>query len=249
MQILLTNDDGIFAPGLSAIYPHLKKMGDVTVAAPADVKSGAGHSITIHQPLECEEVDVNGLFKGYSVKGSPADCVKLALMELTKKPIDIVISGINDGANVGVNVYYSGTVAAAMEAAFYNIPSVALSLAMEETPDFTSAAKYCVETLKKLLPVNPGDVMNVNIPRLSMGKPKSVKVVPQSTQGFHDHYIRRKSEQGQIVYMLAGGKHNDEQANEITDTIALYDGYITVTALHYDMTDHQRTNKLKLIKW
>lgn len=247
MQILLTNDDGIFAPGISAIYPYLKKLGDVTVAAPADVKSGAGHSITIHDPLECEKVDVNGVFTGYRVHGSPADCVKLALMELTKKPVDLVVSGINDGANVGVNVYYSGTVAAAMEAAFYNVPAIALSLAREEDMDYKSAAGHCLKTIKKLLPLDPGDVININVPQLGRGKPKGVKVVPQSTKGFQERYIKRKTEMGQLVYMLEGGEHNDEP--DTTDTIALIDGYVTVTALHYDMTDHRRTKKLEKKKF
>lgn len=248
MQILLTNDDGINAPGIAAIYPHLKKLGDVLVVAPADVKSGSGHSITINQPLECEQVEINSTFEGYSVKGSPADCVKLALMELTEKPIDLVISGINSGANVGVNVYYSGTVAAAMEAAFYQIPSVAMSLAWEDGQlDFKSAAKHCMSTLKKIIPLNPGDVTSINIPQLSKGKPKGVKVVAQSTKGFREHYVRRISEQGNIIYMLNGGPHNQEE--ELTDTNAIVDGYITVTALHYDMTEYKRNSKLKDIKW
>lgn len=247
MQILLTNDDGIFAPGISAIYPHLAKLGNVTVVAPSDVKSGFGHAITIHEILECEKVDVNGLFTGYSVQGSPADCVKLALMELVKEPIDIVISGINDGANVGVNVHYSGTVAAAVEAAFYHIPSVALSVAMEEKVNFKAAAKYCMKTLNKLTPFSGGEITSINIPRLSKGKPKGVKVVPQAMEGFHEHYIQRKTREGHIVYMLAGGAPNHEDG--LTDTAALMEGYITVTSLNYDMTDHQRLEELKKIKW
>lgn len=247
MQILLTNDDGIFAPGISAIYPHLAKLGNVTVVAPADVKSGFGHAITIHEVLECDKVDVNGLFTGYSVKGSPADCVKLALMELIKEPIDIVVSGINDGANVGINVHYSGTVAAAVEAAFYHIPSVALSVAMEEKVDFKAAAKYCMTMLNKLAPFTGGQITNVNIPRLSEGKPKGVKVVAQAMEGFREHYVRRKTQQGHIVYMLAGGLPND--GDGLTDSAALMEGYITVTSLKYDMTDHQRLEELKKIKW
>lgn len=243
MQILLTNDDGIFAPGIAAIYPYLKKLGTVTVVAPADVKSGAGHSITIHQPLVCNKVEIEKSFTGYSVQGSPADCVKLALMELTKKPIDLIVSGMNYGANVGVNVYYSGTVAAAMEGAFYHIPAVALSCAMEDDLNFKAAAEHCFGVLQKLLPLKPGNVINVNIPRLSQGKPKGVKIVAQSTQGFREHYIRKITEQGQIVYMLNGGPHNQEPDN--TDTMALAEGFITVTALHYDMTDYQSNETLK----
>ena len=118
MQILLTNDDGIFAPGLAAVYKELIKLGDVLVVAPANSKSGASHSVTFNRPLVCNKVDINGLFTGYSVEGSPADCVKLAVMQLHKGPIDLLISGINYGTNAGINIYYSGTVAAAMEGRF-----------------------------------------------------------------------------------------------------------------------------------
>ncbi len=114
MKILLTNDDGIFAPGLAAIYKELVKIGDVTVVAPADSQSGASHSVTFFEPLVCNKVDINSQFTGYSVEGSPADCVKLACMQLCKEPIDLLVAGINNGANAGINVYYSGTVAAAM---------------------------------------------------------------------------------------------------------------------------------------
>jgi 5'-nucleotidase len=247
MKILLTNDDGIFAPGLAAIYKELVAIGDVTVVAPAETKSGAGHSVTFYQPLVCNHVDVNGQFNGYSVFGSPADCVKLALNEFAKGPIDLVVSGMNAGANVGINVYYSGTVAAAMEAAFYHVPAVALSLAMDEPLDFEQGARYCLHTLKKILPSLGNEVVNINVPRLSLGKPKGIRVVPQSTQGFAEHYEQKKNEQNQIVYQLSGGIHREE--DELTDTIALADGYITVTALHYNMTHFEKTRELNLIKW
>ena len=154
MQILLTNDDGIFAPGLAAIYKELVKIGDVTVAAPTDSQSGTSHSITFHQPLVCNKIDINGQFTGYSIKGSPADCVKLAVMQLHKGPIDLLVSGINHGANAGINVYYSGTVAAAMEGAFLEIPAVAMSLSFEEHMDFEKAAHYCIKILKQLMKAN-----------------------------------------------------------------------------------------------
>ena len=247
MKILLTNDDGIFAPGLAAVYKELCKLGDVTVVAPAETKSGAGHSVTFYHPLVCNHVDVNGLFSGYSVFGSPADCVKIALNEFVKGPVDLVVSGMNAGANVGINVYYSGTVAAAMEAAFYRVPAVAMSLAMDEPQDFEQGARYCLYVLKKLLPSLGNEVVNINVPRLSLGKPRGIRVVPQSTQGFAEHYEQKRKEQNQIVYQLAGGLHRQEE--EITDTIALADGYITITALHYNMTHFEKTKELNLIQW
>jgi len=247
MNILLTNDDGIFAPGLAAIYKELVKMGNVTVVAPAVSHSGASHSITYSRPLVCNKVDINGRFTGFSVQGSPADCVKLAVMQLHDGPVDLLVAGINNGANAGINVYYSGTVAAAMEGAFLKIPAVAMSLAAEEQMDFEKAAKYCAEILKKLMPVRRGDVININIPQLSEGEPKGVRVVPQSTKGFDEYYIRQKNEQGQTVFQLAGGPHLTEDTP--TDITSLIEGFITITALAPGMTDHRKTHELKQIKW
>ncbi len=249
MKILLTNDDGIFAPGLAAVYEYLINLGDVTVVAPAVSHSGASHSVTFKKPLLFNKVDINGQFTGFSVNGSPADCVKLAVMQLCKEPIDLLVAGINNGANAGINTYYSGTVAAAMEAAFLKIPAVAMSLATEaeENMDYEKAAVYCIDVLKKLLPIKAGEVININIPLLSQGRPKGVRVVPQSTEGFHEYYIPQQNEQGQTVFQLAGGLHRDEK--DPTDTTSLADGYITVTALAPGMTDHKKNRRLKKIKW
>ncbi len=247
MQILLTNDDGIFAPGLAAIYKELVKLGNVTVVAPADSRSGTGHSVTLNQPLLCNKVDITGQFTGFSVQGSPADCVKLAVMQLHDGPIDLLVAGINNGANAGINVYYSGTVAAAMEGTFLKIPAVAMSLAYEEQMDFEKAAKHCVKILKKIMPVKGGDVININIPQLSKGEPKGVRVVPQSTEGFHEYYIPQKDGQGQTVFQLAGGSHRAEESP--ADTTSLAQGFITITALAPDMTNHAKTRQLQQIKW
>jgi 5'-nucleotidase len=247
MKILLTNDDGIFAPGLAALYKELIKIGDVTVVAPSDCRSGASHSITFSEPLVCNKVDIDGLFTGYSVQGSPADCVKLAAMQLHDGPIDMVVSGINNGANAGINVYYSGTVAAAMEGAFLNIPAVAMSVAAEREMNFEGAARYCAQVLDKLMPVEKGEMINVNIPLLSQGEPKGIRVVPQSSQGFDEYYIPVKSEQGQTVFQLAGKHHL--VAETPSDTTSLLEGYITITALTPDMTDHRKMRKLQNKKW
>jgi len=252
MHILLTNDDGIFAPGLSAIYKKLADIGDVTVVAPANSQSGSSHSITFNQPVVGNEVDINGLFTGFSIQGSPTDCVKIAAMQLCDKPIDLVVAGINSGANAGINIYYSGTVAAAMEAAFLKIPAVAMSLAyeFEETMDFETAAGYCAKILKKLMPVKSGCVINVNIPQLSAGPPKGVRVVPQSIEGFHEHYTREKNEHGQTIFQLVGGLHRDDsEKNGPTDSASLAEGYITISALAPGMTDYEKTRRLEQKHW
>jgi 5'-nucleotidase len=245
MHILLTNDDGIFAPGLAALYKELVEIADVTVVAPDVSRSGGSHSITLNRPFVCNKIDINGRFTGFSVEGSPADCVKLACMQLCKDPLDLVVAGLNNGSNIGINAYYSGTVAAAMEAAFLKIPAVAMSLASEEHLDFEAAAKYCTDILKKLMPIAPGDVININIPLLSKGKPKGIRVVPQSTEGFDEYYVRRRNEQGQTVFQLAGGTHRHEE--NPTDTTSLADGYITITALATGMTDHVKTARLQTL--
>jgi len=247
MNILLTNDDGILAPGIAAAYKELTKLGDVTVVAPSDRMSGAGHSITVFEPLACEKVSIENQFTGFSVAGSPADCVKLAIMELCPKKPDLVVSGINNGANVGINVYYSGTVAAAMEAAFYRIPAIALSCVHEEEMDFSVAATYCLEVMKKMGTNDLSPVVNINIPKLSAGKPKGIVVVPQSTMGFEEYFVKNKNDTGQTLYQLAGGDHRD--TNIPADTLALADGFITVTALGFDMTDYKNMEKLHQIKW
>ena len=247
MKILLTNDDGIFAPGLAAIYKELVRIGDVTVVAPSDGRSGASHSITFVEPLVCNKVDINGQFTGFSVQGSPADCVKLAVMQLHEGPIDLLVAGINHGANAGINVYYSGTVAAAMEGAFLKIPAVAMSVAAERQMDFEGAARHCTRILRKLMPVEKGPVINVNIPQLSKGSPKGVRVVPQSSKGFDEYYIPQKNEQGQTVFQLAGEHHLPDEIP--SDTTSLMEGYITITALAPDMTDHRKTRELQKKKW
>lgn len=243
MQILLTNDDGIFAPGLAAVYKELIKIGNVTVVAPADSRSGASHSVTFSRPLVLNKVNIDGQFTGFSVQGSPADCVKLAVMQLHKEPIDLVVAGINNGANAGINVYYSGTVAAAMEGAFLKIPSVAMSLSWEENMDFNLAASYFAKILKELMPVKEGSVININIPLLSKGKPKGVKCVPQSSKGFDENYIQQTNEQGQTVFQLTGRDHLADEAP--ADTRALEEGFITITALTPDMTNVKKTQELK----
>jgi len=250
MKILLTNDDGIFAPGLAAIHRELARLGEVTVVAPADSQSGASHSVTISQPLVCNRVEIEGRFTGWSVKGSPADCVKLAVMQLHPEGFDMLVSGINNGANAGINIYYSGTVAAAMEGTFLQIPSVAMSLATEPTGqagDFEKAAGYCVKILGKLMPLELGVVTNINIPQMSRGAPRGVRVVPQGRGGFEESYISQADEHGQTVFQLNGGPHRREKAP--ADTTSLVEGYITITALACGMTDEQGNRRLSQLEW
>ena len=176
MHILLTNDDGIYTSSIAAMYEQLCKIATVTVVAPAQGQSGASHSITL-APLTYDKIEITGKFTGYSVEGTPVDCVKLAIKEICSEPIDLVVSGINYGANAGMHVHYSGTVGAAMEGAFCGIPAIAVSTAYEKNMDFEKPCQYALKVIESILPLKGTEVVNINIPLLSKGKPKGVKVV------------------------------------------------------------------------
>ena len=254
MRILISNDDGIDAPGIAALAAAVADFGDIIVAAPDSVQSGAGHGITVHHPLTVQpqefSIDVDGgktIVPGFSIDGRPADCVRLAVRELIDEPVDLVLSGINDGANDGVCVFYSGTVAAAAEAAILGIPAVAFSARRSKPAiDFAAAAVHCRGVLGRLLEAGlaPGDLVNVNIPDLTKpGWPKGVRVVRMSTAELLDTYDLLDESNGQRVYKI-GGDYDLGFDGHDTDSVALREGYITVTPLRVDMTCHDR-----LAKW
>ena len=241
MRILLSNDDGILAPGLAALHAAAADLGEVTVVAPASPQSAAGQAITVLHPLTVQRVHVKGPveFSGLSVDGSPADCVRLAIRKLLPGPADLVISGINAGANVGMHVFYSGTVAAAAEGAMCGIPAVAFSAAFTSGEfDFPRIGALCRWVLDRLLAdgLAPGELLNVNIPALEPGVPKGVRVVPQSTAALVENYHRRVDPQGCETYTLR--EYEFVSAGEANDVDCLLEGYITVTPLHVDRTDH-----------
>lgn len=267
MRILLVNDDGVLSPGLSALRSAVADMGEITVVAPESPQSAVGRSITLHDPLICNRITIDEQFTAISVSGRPVDCVKLAIRELMDKRPELVLSGINAGENVGVNIFYSGTVAAAAEGAIMGIPAVAFSLAGDtERMDFHQAAGICRKILDRLLEIGiapayqrfagkpvhqaggPGELINVNLPDLSSHLPRGIKVVPQSTASITEQYIREHDEQGRDIFTLAEHyEHTPRQAD--TDVTALYDGYITITPLMSDMTDYKRLDYLQQRQW
>jgi 5'-nucleotidase len=251
MLILLTNDDGIMAAGLAAMYRELVKLGDVAVIAPETVQSATGHGITISTPLLTSRVKVEGAFEGTAVAGSPADCVKLAIAQLLPRTPDLVVSGINAGANVGINVFYSGTVAAAAEAAMLGVPAVAFSAAADAGAnfDFPRAARLCRWVLDLLLTegLAHGDLFNVNIPALDGTPPRGVRVVPQSTAEMEDTYHLHPDAAGRQLYRLGDDFSFAHQAD--SDVACLAEGFITVTPLHVDMTNHDRLASLSRRTW
>jgi len=250
VRILLVNDDGILAAGLAALRAAVADLGEVTVVAPDSPQSAAGRSITLAAPVVCEEVQVEGAFAGIAVAGRPADCVKLAIRELMETPPELVLAGINAGANVGINVFYSGTVAAAAEGALFGVPSVAFSLAGGGQMDYPRAGRLARWVLDGLLAegLGGGELINVNLPALWRGNPRGVKLVPQGTAAIEETYQRSRDEEGRLLFRLTDYYEQSRQDGE-NDVTALAEGFITVTPLHSDLTDRQRLEKLRRYRW
>lgn len=244
MRILLTNDDGIYAEGIYAAYKELVKFADVTVVAPEFEQSSVGHGITLFYPLFVKKVSGRNNFGGYAASGKPADCVKWAVSVLFKgKKPDMVVSGINSGANDGCSVFYSGTVGAAREGALMGINSFAVSLDSFDGVDFSIAAKFTAK-LAKWLDKNKlasGTFFNVNVP---MGKPKGVRLTRQGTERIHEVFEKRQSPQGKPYYWM--GSETPARKNDNTiDTYALKNKFITVTPIQSDLTDQLFLDKVK----
>jgi 5'-nucleotidase len=253
MLILLTNDDGIRHPGLVAMYRELTKLGEVHVVAPETVQSATGHGVTISTPLLTDRVTVEETFTGIAVDGRPADCVKLAVAQLLPRQPDLVISGINSGANVGINVIYSGTVAAAIEAAFLGLPSIALSLYLRKDveTDYKVAARRSIEVIEKILAagLRGGQVVNVNLPAVPANQqPAGIKIVRQCTQPWVDTYDRRQDPRGRDYYWNSS-VFTLRQTDEDTDVAALRDKFITVTPLQFDLTDNPLIRQWETRDW
>jgi len=235
--ILLTNDDGIYAPGLAALARQLRRLGEVCVVAPATEQSGVGHSITYLMPLIPKEVCVDDRHGGWAVEGSPADCVKIGIAEFCPRKPDLVVSGINSGLNVGINVLYSGTVAAAIEGAFYGITSVAVSLEFDEHAQFDKAAELARQIIEQTLDKKGPEpqLYNLNIPTAALSGRPELRVVPMDVSQYGERYEKRADPFGRAYYWLAGQRPPLDEARE-TDLSAMYKGFVALTPLSYDMT-------------
>jgi len=237
MNILLTNDDGIFAPGIHALFKTLSRLGKVTVVAPDSEKSSVGHGITLAQPIWYKKVSKNGKFFGYGISGTPADCVKFAVNKLLKTRPNFVVSGINLGPNEGCSVHYSGTVAGAREGAILGIPSLAVSLATFVKPDFSYAAK-CGAFITKLIGskgMPKGTFLNVNVPAKKESQIKGIKITRQGTEPIHATFIKRSHPNLKEYYWMSGKLPLHKKNNDI-DTYALNNHYVTVTPVQCDLT-------------
>ena len=237
MRILLTNDDGIFAPGLAALERAIRRLGEVQVVAPSTEQSGVGHAITFLTPLTAKEVFEGDRSRGWAVDGSPADAVKLGISEFCQQRPDLVVSGINSGLNAGINVLYSGTVAAAIEGAFFGITSIAVSLEWDDHAEFARAADIAVGVITGLLARRPpaGSLYNINIPTKALRGTPELRVVPMSVSRYGEAFERRVDPRGRPYYWATNDPPPPPSAVE-SDVTALAAGKITLTPLDYDLT-------------
>lgn len=245
-NILITNDDGIAAPGIYALWEAMSKIGNITVVAPDSEKSAVGHAITLSNPIRIQKFERHGGFTGFSVNGTPADCVKIAVRSLVKDKIDLVVSGINAGANVGNDIIYSGTVSAATEGIFYKIPSIAISLNSLKGGDFNPSKEIAEKVARNVLKhkIPEGTLLNVNIPSLPKDEIKGIQVTEQGGSYFRDWFEKREDPRGNIYYWMSGKVINPDD-HPTADINALENGYVSVTPIHYKLTNHEFMSTLK----
>jgi len=246
LHILVSNDDGIDAPGIFALVQSMKTIGTVTVVAPDKQQSAVGHAITMNYPLRVKEFKKNGKFFGYAVQGTPADCVKLAVRAILKREPDLVVSGINHGSNTAISIIYSGTVSAATEGTILGIPSIAVSLTTYGPADFRYAAqiarKLALLVTKRGLP--PGTLLNVNIPPLNPKEIKGILITRQGKAIWNDTFDHRRDPNDREYYWLTGGLEAVDTDLEF-DEAAVRGNYISVTPIHYDLTDYKMFETMK----
>nr|WP_073025930.1 5'/3'-nucleotidase SurE [Lutispora thermophila] len=251
MNILVSNDDGISSLGIYELARALKKIGNVIVVSPESERSASGHSITMHKPLRSNKVNFNDAdIEAWSINGTPSDCVKFALEVLVKSKIDLVVSGINRGPNMGTDVLYSGTVSAAIEGAIYGKPSVAISLSCNEECDFKASAKISAYLCQKLYEfgIEKDTVMNVNIPNVPYEDIKGIKITRLGVRKYKNCFEERKDPRGKSYYWLAG-ELDETGDDEGTDIKAIKENYISITPIKIDLTSYECLNKMKRIHW
>jgi 5'-nucleotidase len=250
MNVLLTNDDGIYAQGLWALYNSFAKNHQVDVVAPDRERSAIGHAITLNQPLRATKISLNGDYSGYAVNGTPADCIKLAILEILPTRPDVVVAGINPGANVGANLNYSGTVAAAKEAALYGTIGIAVSIEGALIKFYDEAARFVAKlgetVFKKGLPF--GTFLNVNMPNLPL---KAIVGVQISRQGVEilSEYVDKRMDPRNRTYYWQGRDMQSFGEDSRIDGTALNQNFISITPVKCDMTDYRVLEDLAEWDW
>ena len=246
--ILVTNDDGVYAPGILALSNAMHNVGEVHVVAPLAEKSAVGHAITVSDPLRVTKADRNGQFFGYAVNGTPADCVKIAVKCILNKKPDLVISGINQGSNTATNVIYSGTVSAAAEGVILGIPSIAVSLTSFSRQEFDYAAKVALQVslqvLKKGLP--PRTLLNVNVPAIPEADIEDVVATRQGMGRYEEVFDKRTDPQNRTYYWMAGKRMILDTDDDIDDVVVM-NNKVSVTPIQYDLTHYEFLKELQ--KW
>jgi 5'-nucleotidase len=250
MHILITNDDGVTAPGLLALAQEFRKLGDVTVLAPDRNWSASGHVKTMHRPLRVKDVRLDDGTQALACDGAPSDCVALAALGLVVQKIDVVVSGINPNANLGYDVTYSGTVTAAIEAAIWGLPGIAVSLDGPdnhgENPDFGPAARIARRIVDSVMQNGLPEhvLLNVNVPNLSDEDIKGIQFTRQGLRVYHDRLDRREDPRGRPYYWI-GGDAPSGIPEDRTDIGVLAEGKVSITPLHLDLTAHQTFEALE----
>ena len=246
MNILITNDDGIMSPGIIELADRLSERHNVLVVAPDVERSATGHAITIRTPLWAKEVKVGNRMIGYAINGTPADCVKLGLLAISEIKRDLVISGINKGQNMGIDVLYSGTVSGAVEGAVMDTPSIAVSSSDWSNPIYSTAADFMLEFLEtfdvKKMP--PFTALNINVPSVEREDLKGWRITRQSRRRYKDYFEKRKDPYGNNYYWIFGEVVEDECSLD-SDFCAVKENYVSVTPLHAIMTDKDYFEELK----
>lgn len=250
--ILVSNDDGIDSPGLLALADEMRAFGDVYVVAPMFEQSAVGHAITIREPVRARKVklDLGEGASAYGVKGTPADCVKLAVNQLLPRRPDLVVSGINKGPNTAVNVIYSGTVSAATEAAILGIDSIAFSVCDWQAEDYEPSKNFVAAIARKVISegLPPGVLLNVNIPGIPIEKIRGILPTRQARSRWEESFHERVDPNNQPYYWLTGTFVNLDDG-ENTDLSAIEQGYVSVTPIHYDLTEHEFLRKIRDWSW
>ena len=251
--ILVSNDDGIDAPGIQALTDTLMSVGDCFVVAPSEEQSGASHAITIRHPVRAKQVSYTtreGDIDGVSVTGTPVDCVKLAIDQFLPRKPDIVVSGINQGPNAAINTIYSGTVSAALEGAILGISAVAFSLNAWKGGDFYAAQEYIRRIVRTIIdnPLPTGVLLNVNIPDVQASEIKGIKVTRQAESRWQESFVERVDPANRPYYWITGEFVNLDDGAD-TDLVALAEGWISMTPLRPDLTAHDMMQSLKSLSF
>ncbi len=239
--ILVTNDDSIVSPGIRALVEVVQKFGDVVVVAPDSPQSAMGHAITIHDPLRLQKVNVFGSTPAYQCSGTPVDCVKIAIDKILHRKPDLCVSGINHGSNASINVIYSGTMSAAMEAAIDGIPAIGFSLLdFSFDADFKASKVYAEKIVRNIMNYGiPRDcLLNVNIPRLPLEEIQGMRVCRQAVAKWEEEFDKRIDPNGKEYYWLTGNFVNNDHGKD-TDIWALDNGYVSIVPVQFDLTNHQ----------